>query len=132
MPITTKIDLLETHILTFYRINLGELQEDGFYSDNDPPTEIPDIEGSLQPIRAGLRVRIVPEGFDTESGFFFYTKHYLVGYDENTNTQADYTIINGRKFEVHNTEDWSAFGLNTDNYKYILVARPLNPEGGGF
>lgn len=130
MPLTLSVKLLETHTLTFYR--QGSTDIDDYWGDTVPATPLPDVVGSLQPIRAGLRVNIVPNGYDTDSGFFWYTTYDHVGYLEGSLQLPDYTVIDGRKYEVHNIEDWSGFGLNTDHNKYILVAKGMNAEGGGF
>lgn len=119
--------LLKTHTLDFIRPAVPQLNAQAEYDIGDD-TLLEGIVGSRQPIRAGMRVRIIPEGYDTTSGYFFYTKEALQGYKEGSQQLPDYAVIDGREYEVHNIEGWGGFGLNTDHNKYILVARAQKPN----
>lgn len=122
MGITHRVKLLSTHTITFYRYTPPQLTWGGVYEggSTDP---LPDIKGSLQPLSGGYRVNIIPDGYDTDSGYFWYTTYDHYVYKEGSQQLPDYCVINGRQYEVHNFEDWSSFGLKTDHNKYILIAR---------
>ena len=125
MPVCLTPKLLTTHTFNFLRPNPGKLKMGGGYEPDGEPSVIPNVKGSLQPINTGLSVKIVPQGYDTGSAYFFYTKSKLSGYVEGSSIKADYTVIDDREYEVHRSNKWSGFGLKTDHYKYLLVAKPL-------
>jgi len=104
----------------------------GYYAGDSTPLELGLVWGNLQPIKPGKAARILPEGYDTESSFFWYVnleETELQGHSEFEGHDADYTSIGGRKYEVRVWEDWGNFNLSTDHNKYILVARAQGSEG---
>lgn len=123
---TLSIKLLNTHTITFTRAGEG-------YPYNGQwveavPTSVPDVKGSLQPVRSGERQRVLPEGNQSDSAYFFYTKTKLIGTSQFNDTEPDTCVIDNRTYEVNVDENWQPFGLMTDHYKYILIGRSPNEE----
>ena len=126
--------LLRTHQLTITRY---DNVEDTF----NPATgrfELPsisnstfDIECSIQPFRLGDRQLVLPEGTLAEDSRFVYTSadNLLRTVSQFGKTLADTTVIDGRVYEAFNANDWTGFGLRTDNYKVIFVRQDLDTAG---
>lgn len=121
------ISLLQTHSITFSRPSSG-YYVDGEWVDG-AITTIPST-GSLQPYKQGKVSLIPPEGLRTTDLRLYYTKTLLRTADEFQDITADYCVIGGRQFQVFDFEDWSGYGLETDHYKYLLVAADQRTTGG--
>lgn len=123
--------LMKTHSLVFIRPAQGYFSK-GKWVAGGVDVEIPAI-GSLQPFKKGWDSIVLPEGTRTEDAKTFLSLVKLQPANDHTKpvTRSDYTIIDGKRFEIWSFEDWTGFGLRTDHYEYTLVASPPKTDGDG-
>lgn len=120
--------LLETHSLTFSIPTESQYDEFGNWVEGSL-TSLPAL-GSLQSIDRGLKFKLQQNGNRTEDVKVFYTKTNVPSMLEKDNLSRPHTVIEGRKFYVHDREPNVGFGLYADHYKLILVSESAINGGG--
>jgi hypothetical protein len=119
--------LMDTHTLTFYEPSQGTLSG-GIVSAGTPVTRA-GIKGSLQPMELSEKLRMLPEGINTQAAYWFLTTATLQMASEFDDTLPAYTTIRGRQFEIHSGELWLGFTSDLDYNEYILVGKGMDVEG---
>lgn len=121
------IFLLQTSTLTINRYLPGYYQGGKWVQGGlDTPF---DIECSIQPFKQGKERVLLPEGTTTNDVVIVYSKTLLNVADQWTDTDGDYTTIDGREYKCYTVENWLRYGLLADNAKHLFVRRNL-PTGG--
>jgi hypothetical protein len=112
--------LIKQTPLTFKRYGESDTDDNGYTID--AVDELLEVKGSLQPAGSGDVQRIKASGVDARSVYKYYTTTLLRNTNEEDRTVADTTTIDGRKYEVFDTGDWSKTVLrNVAHYKTLLV-----------
>lgn len=85
-------------------------------------TEI-ETKGSLQPYRRGATTIVEPEGIKTRSILIYYTASKLNTVEEGLDIEADFLLLNGRKYKVFDVADNSLTStlISMAHYEYLLV-----------
>ncbi len=109
---------------TFLRPPTESLSPSGRPIDPDvlDCTEIP-TTGSLQPYSRGATTILYPDGIKTRSIFIYYTDSQLNAVQEARDTEADFLILNGRKYVVFDVADNTLANtlVAMRHYEYLLV-----------
>lgn len=118
---------LETHQIEFFRPSTPRF-ESGEYIPT-APTSIGVISGSLQPYVQGSRygeiVKMLPQGLDTQSMYFFLTKTELRAASRTEGHRNDFCELPDGVYEAYQTSNWNIPGFaTTSHYMFILVKRP--------
>lgn len=121
--------LLRTHTLTLTRyLDKGQQYDPatGKYSTDVVGTTL-DITCSVQPFRQGNSQVKLPEGVTPQDTIVVYTapSNVIQTSSQFTKVPADTTVYKGLVYEAFHAEDWSGYGLKTDNYKAIFIRRDL-------
>lgn len=121
---------MSTHSLIFYRPGVRYL-EDGLWVEGSVTT-IPDVKGSLQPLKYGSRigevVALKAQGADSTSIKLFYTRTKLKATNVFLSDNNDYTELPDGIYEVWQVSDWDIPTISTHHYCYYLVRRPPPQE----
>ena len=115
------ISLLARTKLVFYSEAEGYYNDAGEWVGGDLSTT--SLKGSLQSFRRNTKQLLLPDGISSSDARVFFTTTKLKSSDEFGDTQADYTVINGREFYVKEVEDNTGYGLMADHYKCLLIRR---------
>lgn len=118
------IRLFRTHTLPITRANPNS----GY---KDPTTKrwvrgtdtVTNVQGNLQPYRAGITRMELPEGVMASDARLFITKTLIQTATEQTNTEADSTTIDGLVYECFNVEPWQGYNLKAEHYYCIFIRR---------
>lgn len=114
------IDLMRTHKVPLYkRSSGGGLNENNEWVESSfSPAE--DLYCNIQPLQQGKSKVILPDGVRADSVIVLRSFTSINVTDHLTGEEGDEVEYKGDRYEVFKEEDYSAYGLPTDHYKYLL------------
>tara|TARA_R110000850_G_scaffold18853_7_gene57846 strand:- start:1357 stop:1731 length:375 start_codon:yes stop_codon:yes gene_type:complete len=107
--------------LTFIRHGGQELDANGTVTLSLPQNIY--TEGSLQGYREGAEQSVLPAGIQVSDARLYYTSTLLKTADDEEQTSADITEIDGTTFKVFAVGDWKSTTIlkRVAHYRIILI-----------
>lgn len=120
------MDFLSTHNVPCFNYTAG----DGYINDDNEWVQAdPEIESTLtcniQPVRQGKDVQRLPDGIRADNAIVVRCTTQLHTTDHFDDQRATEIIYKNKRFVCDSEEDYSAYGLMTDHYKYIFIRKDL-------
>jgi len=122
---------MSTHSIPFYRKSQTFL--DGEFVTG-APTLLGNVEGSLQPFIQGSRygevVKLLPEGYDSQSTYLFFTTVTLRAYSLAELHKSDYCQLPDGTYSVMQAANWQIPSFQKTSHNiYMLIKSPTIQRG---